>query len=40
MEVGDELVDYVELVSGFNHDLRFGMKCILTGYVEIVENAR
>ena len=40
VEVGDELVDYVELVSGFNHDLRFGMKCILTSYVEIVENAR
>ena len=38
MEIGDELIHNVEGVSGFDHDLRLGVKRVLTCRIEVVED--
>ena len=38
VEIGDELIDYVEFIAGFDHDLRLSMQSILPSLIQIIQN--
>ena len=38
MKIGNQLVHYMKLISGFDHDLRLGVKRVLTCRIEVVED--
>ena len=38
VEIGDELIDDMEGIAGFDHDLRLGMQGRLSDRVQIIED--
>ena len=38
VEIGDELIDYVEFIAGFDHDLRGRMEGVLPCLIQIIQN--
>ena len=39
VEIRDELIHYMERISGFDHDLRLRMQGLLTGGIQIIQNS-